>query len=69
MNINDNYKKCSICNKYIELNQYYIHKNTCKSQLVLNPNHQILMNYLHQMHELIHEKELFYIPLISKRKK
>ena len=42
---NENYKKCSICNKYIELNQYYIHKNNCNSQLVLNPNHQMLMNY------------------------
>lgn len=42
---NQNYKKCSICNKYIELNQYYVHKNSCNSQLILNPNHQMLMNY------------------------
>ena len=45
MNINENYKKCNICKKNIELTQYYVHKNYCKSQLVLNPNHQMIMSH------------------------
>ena len=60
MNINENYKKCNICKKHIELTQYYIHKNYCKSQLVLNPNHQMVMSHQEVIKNFIHKyNELF----------
>ena len=45
MNQYENYKKCKICKKNINITQYKSHRRKCESQLVVNPNH-MLMNHI-----------------------
>ena len=46
MNKNENYKKCKICKKNIDITQYKVHKKKCESQMIINPNNHMLMSHI-----------------------
>lgn len=46
MNRNENYKKCKICKKNIDITQYKVHKKKCESQMIVNPNNHMLMSHI-----------------------
>ena len=46
MNQYENYKKCKICKKNIDITHYKVHKKKCESQMIVNPNNHMLMSHI-----------------------
>ena len=56
----ENYKKCKVCQKNININDYKVHKRKCHSQMILNPNNHMLVNHMQLIQDFLNKyNEIF----------
>jgi len=63
----ESYKKCNICNKNININQYKNHKRECQSQMILHPNNHMLLSHFQVIQQFLEKYNTLFKEFVKNK--